>query len=125
MNEVQTAAEYKTLCAPFLEKGFVFEYVYQKGGDSSCVYIFRFKKGNSFFDLREVSGGDELNFVVYTNGAYAFPSLKNVYPKAYRAFMWKHLLKKPNAAERRAFVTGLLKQALESNAHDFFGIILS
>ena len=124
MNVVQTAEEYKRLCAKFLEKGFVFEYVYQKGGDSSCVYIFRFKKGKAFFDLREVSGGNELNFVVYTNGAYAFPSLKSTHPKAYRAFKIKHLFKQPSASEKRAFITGLLTQTLESCPSDFFGIPL-
>ena len=124
MNEVQTAEEYKTLLSEFLEKGFVFEYLYQKGGDSSCVYIFRFKKGKSFFDLREVSGGNELNFVVYTNGVYAFPSLKLSQPKAYRQFAFKHLIKKPSASERRTFICGLLTTALQNASSDFFGISL-
>ena len=48
MNEVIMAENVKKLLAPFLEKGFVFEYLYQKGGDSSCVYICRFKKGKDF-----------------------------------------------------------------------------
>ena len=124
MNEVETAEIFKTLCAPFLEKGFAFEYFYQKGGDSSCVYVFRFKKGRDFFDLREVSGGNELNFVVYVDGAYAFPSLKRLYPKEYRAFALKHFFKKASAEERRVFVTQLLKQELLSGKPDFFGIAL-
>ena len=124
MNEVQTAEEYKELCKEFLEKGFVFEYTYQKGGDASCVYIFRFKKGKAFFDLREVSGGNELNFVVYVDGAYKFPSLKKRHPKAFRKFFFEHLLKRANASERRIFITGLLKEELASGLPDFFGIPL-
>jgi hypothetical protein len=124
MNEVQTAEEYKRLLSDFLKKGFVFEYLYQKGGDSYCVYVFRFKKGKSFFDLREVSGGNELNFVVYTDGAYTFPSLKNAFPKAYRQFAIRHLFKRPSAEERRAFIAGLLREALANSTADFFGITL-
>ena len=124
MNEVETAEIFKTLCATFLEKGFAFEYFYQKGGDSSCVYVFRFKKGRDFFDLREVSGGNELNFVVYVGGAYAFPSLKGLYPKEHRAFALKHFFKKASAEERRVFVTQLLKQELLRGKPNFFGIAL-
>ena len=50
MNEIIMAENVKKLLAPFLEKGFVFEYLYQKGGDSSCVYICRFKKGQKHTD---------------------------------------------------------------------------
>ena len=75
MNEVISAETIKALTAPILEKGFSFEYFYQKGGDSSCVYICRYKKGRDFFDWREVSGGNEINIVVCVNGTYAFPSL--------------------------------------------------
>ena len=42
--EVQSAEKIKLLTLPLMEKGFVFEYSYQKGGDSSCVYICRYKK---------------------------------------------------------------------------------
>ena len=122
MNEVQTAEEYKRLLAEFLENGFVFEYTYQKGGDTSCVYIFRFKKGRDFFDLREVSGGNELNFVVYANGAYAFPSLKSAYPTEHKKFFLKHLLKRASATERRAFIADILNKELAKNNPDFFGI---
>ena len=70
-----------------------FEYFYQKGGDSSCVYVCRFKKGKSFLDWREVSGGEEINIVVFVNGNYDFPSLKMLYKKEFRTFSLKHLLK--------------------------------
>lgn len=120
MNEVATAEEIKKLTAPILEKGFAFEYFYEKGGDSSCVYICRFRKGREFWDWREVSGGDEINIVVYTNGAYAFPSLKYLYKKEYRAFKFKHLFRKPTATERRAFTAQLLLNELQKPT--FFGI---
>lgn len=122
MNEIITAEQIKKLTAPILEKGFVFEYLYQKGGDSSCVYICRYKKGKDFLDWREVSGGNEINIVVYVNGAFAFPSLKYLYKKEHRAFACKHLFKKATIEERRAFVAGLLNKSLESG--DLFGIKL-
>ena len=38
------------------EAGFCYEYTYDKGSDSSCVYIYRFRRGRDFFDFRTVSG---------------------------------------------------------------------
>ena len=122
MNEVQSAEQIKKLTAPFLEKGYSFTYFYQKGGDSSCVYICRFQKGKDYFDWRENSGGDEINIVVFVNGEYRFPSLKALYPKAYRAFKCKHLFKKATIDERRALIAYLLKQELASANPTFFGI---
>ncbi len=124
MNEVQSAECIKRLTAPFLEKGFSCEYFYQKGGDSSCVYICRYKKGKNYFDWREVSGGSELNIVVCVNGEYRFPSLKALYPKEHRAFRFKHLFKRASVDERRAFVASLLNAELNSGKPDFFGIPL-
>ena len=121
MNEVATAEEIKKLTVPILEKGFAFEYFYEKGGDSSCVYICRFRKGREFWDWREVSGGDEINIVVYTNGAYAFPSLKYLYKKEYRAFALKHFFKKPTKEEKRGFFAQLLVKHFTEQA-SFFGI---
>ena len=120
MNEVLTAETIKKLTQPILEKGFVFEYFYEKGGDSSCVYICRFKKGRDFFDWREVSGGDEINIVTFVGGEYGFPSLKFLYPKEYRAFRFKHLFRKPTVKEKREFFASLLIQELQKP--DFFGI---
>ena len=122
MNEVQSAEQIKKLTAPFLEKGFTFTYFYQKGGDSSCVYICRFQKGKNYFDWRENSGGNEINIVVCVNGEFAFPSLKSLYPKAYRAFKIKHLFKRTTLETRRAFVAYLLRQELASANPTFFGI---
>ena len=124
MNEVQSAEAIKELTAPFFEKGFSFEYFHQKGGDSSCVYVFRYKKGKDYFDWREVSGGNEINIVVYVNGEFRFPSLKKLYPKKYRAFAIKHLFKRATLANRRALTASVLLAELTSDKPDFFGIKL-
>ena len=121
MNDVFTADTIKNLLAPLLEKGFSFEYTHEKGGDSSCVYIGRFRKGKDFFDWREVSGGNEINFVVFVKGEYKFPSLKYLYKKEFRSFKLKHLLRKETLAEKRAFYARLLLKELQ-NKPDFFGI---
>lgn len=123
MNE-NASDKIKELTAPFLEKGFAFEYLYQKGGDSSCVYICRYKKGKCFFDWREVSGGEEINIVAYINGEFRFPDLKLLFPKQHRAFAFKHLFKRATMDEKREFVAGLLVQELQSGKPDFLGIKL-
>ncbi len=120
MNANFTAETIKDLLFPLLEKGFAFVYTYEKGGDSSCVYIGRFQKGRDFFDWREVSGGDDVNFVVFVNGEYKFPNIKLRYKKQMRGFAFKHLFKKASLAEKREFYAKLLLG--EINAPDFFGI---
>jgi hypothetical protein len=120
--EIQSAATVQALTAAFIEKGFAFSYFHEKGGDSSCVYIYRFQKGKDFFDLREVSGGDELNFVVYADGNYQFPSLKYLYKKEFKTFTIKHLFKKPTAKEKRELFATLL--IAHAQTGDFFGIRL-
>jgi len=124
MSEVAIADDIKKLTAPILEKGFVFEYLYQKGGDSSCVYICRYKKGRDYLDWRETSGGTEINIVVCVNGTYDFPSLKALYPKQYRAFQWKRFFKGATMDEYRRFVASLLNSELQSGKPTFFGIKL-
>ena len=124
MNEVIMAENVKKLLAPFLEKGFAFEYLYQKGGDSSCVYICRFKKGKDFVDWCEVSGGNEINVVVYQNGGYQFPSFKTKYKKEYSSFKMKHLFKRATLDERRVFIAELLNKELLANPDNFYGIKL-
>ncbi len=123
MNEPFTAETIKTLLAPLLEKGFTFEYTYEKGGDSSCVYIGRFRKGKSFFDWREVSGSQQINFVAFVDGVYQFPSMKYLYKKQLRKFALKHLFKKASFSEKRAFYAELLLKNLDEKT-DFFGIKL-
>ncbi len=120
MNEVFTAETIKELLSPLLERGFTFEYTHEKGGDSSCVYIGRFRKGRDFFDWREVSGSDEVNFVVFVRGEYKFPSLKYLYPKQMKRFAFRHLLKKATLSQKRAFYAELLLGELQKP--DFFGI---
>ena len=121
MNE-NASDKIKSLTAPFLEKGFVFEYLYQKGGDSSCVYICRYKKGKSFFDWREVSGGEEINIVAYVNGEFRFPNLKLLFPQEHRVFALKHFFKKATLDEKRQFIANLLIKELHSGKPDFLGI---
>ena len=120
-NELQIETEMKAAFAAFLDKGFTYRYFYEKGGDSSCVYIYRFQKGKDFFDLREVSGGDELNFVVYARGEYQFPLLNRLYPKEFSAFRWKHFFRKATKKEKRTFFAELLTRRFLENP-DFFGI---
>ena len=124
MEDLQSAKEMQTLTQAFFEKGFVFEYTYQKGGDSSCVYIYRYKKGQSYFDLREVSGSTEMTFVVWTNGEYLFPNLKTLYKKEFRKFKIKHLFRRATRGEVRRFIAGLLNEQLSQNPSSFFGIKL-
>ncbi len=120
--EIQSAEKIKSLTLPLIEKGFAFEYLYQKGGDSSCVYICRYKKGKSFFDWREVSGGEEINLVTCIDGVYGFPSVKTLYSKEWKAFRRKHFFKKPTVDERREFIASILMLELEKG--NFFGIPL-
>ncbi len=122
--EINSAEKIKSLTLPLIEKGFAFEYLYQKGGDSNCVYICRYKKGKDFFDWREVSGGEEINLVTYVNGVYGFPSVKTLYPQQYRAFRRKHFFKNASVDERRAFIASILLLELNSGKDNFFGISL-
>ena len=124
MNELEIEKQMKERFAFFLERGFTHRYFYEKGGDSSCVYIHRFQKGKDFFDIREVSGGNEINVVIYQNGGYQFPSLKTKYKKECRAFAFKHFLKQPTLDERRAFIAELLNKELAESGDSFYGIKL-
>ena len=125
LQGVQSAQDIKALMCAFIEKGFAFEYTYQKGGDSSCVYIYRFKKGRDFFDWRETSGAYEIHLVVSAGGEYRFPNPKNDFPKLARAFKLKHILKSATVQEKREFFSKLLLKKLEENPHEFYGICLA
>ena len=122
--EIQSAATVQKLTAAFIEKGFAFSYFHEKGGDSSCVYIYRFQKGKHFFDWRETSGTNELHFVVYANGQYAFPSLEKRNAKLFRAFKVKHIFKKPTMDEKREIFAAALNAELRISTDTFFGIPL-
>ena len=123
MNEILSKKIIQDLTAPFLEKGFALEYTYEKGGDSSCVYIYRFRKGKDYFDWRETSGAYEIHLVVYVNGEYVFPNMEKRYKKETLAFKLRNFFKKPTVDEKRTFFAELLKKELK-NASDFFGIKL-
>ena len=124
MSNTFTAETIKNLLAPLLEKGFIFEYTHEKGGDSSCVYIGRFRKGKDFFDWREVSGSEEIHIVAMVNGEYRFPTLKSFSPSAYRKYAFKCIFKKPSLEQRRGFIASLLKTELEKDSNQFLGIKL-
>ena len=123
-NEENSWEEIARLNAPFIEKGFTFEYFHQKGGDSSCVYIYRFKKGKNFFDWRETSGKYEIHLVVSVNGEYKFPNLEKRHASQAKKWKLKHLFKAPSIQEKRAFFASLLAEELKANSTDFFGIQL-
>ena len=120
-QETERDEEIKAQFAFFLERGFTYQYLYEKGGDSSCSYIYRFSKGRDYFDVRELSGGDELTLVAFVRGNYQFPSLKYKYKKEYRSFAFKHLFRRSTAEERRTFLAEILQKEYE-NEHNFFGI---
>ncbi len=103
------------------ERGFSYEYAYDKGSDSSCVYIYRFRKGKDFFDLRAVSGGEDGTFVVFVRGEYLFPALKIRNKKLFSAFKRKHFFKKPTVQERFSFAAEILKKEAENG--DLFGLL--
>jgi hypothetical protein len=124
MDEVRSAEEIKALTKAFLDRGFAFEYTYQKGGDSSCVYVYRYRKGKDYFDWRETSGETAVHLMTYVNGVYNFPSIKTLFPKEYKTFFIKHLLKKASFDECRNFTADLLKKELLSGKADFLGIPL-
>ena len=123
MQTIQTAEIFKEYNAPFLqERGFTFEYFHEKGGDSSCVYICRFKRGKEYFDLRETSGKYELNVMVYGGGQYFFPDMKTRYKKEYKAFKRKHFFSKATINDYRLWVSQMLEKEWQSESPDFFGI---
>lgn len=100
--------------------GFSYEYLYDKGSDSSCVYIYRFKRGRDFVDFRVTSGGGEGNFVVCSGGNYYFPNLKTRHKKLFRAFALKHVFRKPTKEE----LWKLAAQAAEEEAKNgLFGLV--
>ena len=120
MQQLEMAEEIQNLMKPFFEKGFSFRYFYEKGGDSSCVYICRFQKGKDYFDWREVSGAQEIHIVGFVKGEYKFPSLKSFSKQKYRKFSFKSFFKTPTLSEYRQFVADLLISELEKG--NFLGI---
>ncbi len=93
-----------------IQDGFSYEYTYDKGSDSSCVYIYRFRRGRDFIDFRAVSGGGTGTIVVFSGGEYIFPTFAVKYKKQIRAFKRKHFFKKPTVADRFELASVLLQQ---------------
>jgi hypothetical protein len=125
MSDLRSEQQIKGLLSPFLERNWRFEYTYQKGGDSSCVYIYRFiKDGTHYFEWRETSGTFEIHLFVCVNGEYRFPDPTKKYKKQSRAFWWKHLFSKASVEENRDFFGSLLRLELENNPTNFYGIDL-
>jgi hypothetical protein len=123
--ETQAAQQIKDLLSLFFEKGFTFDHTYQKGGDSSCVYIYRFiKNQNNYFEWRETSGEYEIHLFVCANGEYRFPDPLKKYKKQVGAFKRKHLFKRPTVEEKRELFGKLLLQEFTENPTEFFGIKL-
>ena len=102
------------------ERGFSYTYTYDKGSDSSCVYIYRFQRGRDFLDFRITSGGGNGNFVVFSNGNYYFPNLKHRHKKAFRAFAWSHLFKKAPKDELWRFAAQLTKIEMQNGLFGLF-----
>ncbi len=123
MQTMAMADVIKAYNAAFLsERGFTFEYFHEKGGDSSCVYICRFRRGKDYFDFRETSGRYELNLMFYGGGQYAFPDLTKLYKKEYKAFKRKHFFSKATINDVRQWTAQMLEREWQSDNPDFFGI---
>ena len=109
---------------PFLlDAGFFYRYTYDKGSDSSCVYIMRFEKGPDFIDIRTLSAGCERIFVVFSGGQYLFPDLCRRHKKEARAFRVKHFFRKPTEEELFALEADLLRAEIADGK--LFGIPLN
>lgn len=119
MRDILAAETIKTLMQPLIEKGFFFEYFYEKE-NGVPVYICRFKKGKEYLDWRETESGKEIKIAVCAKGETKGVNLKERYPKQHRRFFWKHLFRKVKPNEKRAFVAELLLSELTNV--DFFGI---
>lgn len=122
MEKKPYQAEIEEYFAFLFEGGFSYEYTYDKGSDSSCVYIYRFKKGRDFLDFRALSGGGEGTFVVFSGGEYLFPALKSRHKKLFSAFKRKHFFKKATPSERWAFAASLMQAEIADGK--IFGISL-
>lgn len=103
-----------------LGQGFVYEYAYDKGSDSSCVYIYRMRRGRDFLDFRITSGGGEGNFVVFSGGNYYFPNLRQRHKKAFRAFKLAHFFKRATKDELWRFAAELTKIEMRDGLFGLF-----
>lgn len=124
MRDVMAAETIKNAMQPFLDKGFFFEYFYEKAENGEPVYICRFKKGKDSVDWRESEDGKQIEIWIYAKDMLLILNMKGLSPKLHRKFFWKHLFKKATVDERREFFAKLLVLELQSGKPDFFGIKL-
>lgn len=108
--------------SPLKKRGFVYESLYEKSSDSACVYIYRFKKGGEYFDIRTIIGSGEYNIEAYVGGRHRFPSLKSKYKTEWRRFKLSHFFKKASEEEKLSFVCSLILKEAETGS--VFGIRL-
>lgn len=102
--------------------GFIYEYGYTKVSDSSCVYVHAFKKGRDRFELRAVSGSNEINAVAFVGGEYRFPDLKRKYEKLWKKAKRKRTFRRMRACDTWDFIAEALEEEAASGA--FFGIAI-
>ncbi len=112
----------KNAMQPFLDKGFFFEYFYERKENGESVYVCRFKKGKESLDWRESEDGKQIELWVRLQKEIVVLNLKGRFPKQHRRFFWKHLFRRATVDQRRAFLASLLVLELESDKTDFFGI---
>lgn len=120
MTETNLEKLIRSSLSPLEEKGFKYESLYEKSSDSACVYIYRFRKGGEYFDVRTVIGSGEYNVEAYVGGRHRFPSLKAKYKGEWRKFKLSHIFKKATEEEILSLVCSLILKECESG--DAFGI---
>ena len=122
MRDIMAAKVIKDGMNAFLEKGFLFEYFYERNEAGNPIYICRFKKGKEYIDWQETEDGEEIAICVRASEKTSILDLKALYPKAFRNHFWNTLFRKPTVNERRSFIASLLVEEFKSESPDFFGI---
>ncbi len=104
--------------------GFTYEYTYDKGSDSSCVYVHRFRKGKDKFEIRVLSGAESISVVAYVGGEYRFPNVKKQYPNLWRARAHARgvfkIFRKPTEEDTWNFYAAVIEAEAKNSA--IFGI---
>ena len=121
MRDVYAAETIKNLMQPLLDKGFFFEYFYEKE-NGAPVYICRFKKGKEYLDWRETESGKEMEIALFVKEKRTTLDVKNKYRKQRWQFFFKNLFRRVTINDRRAFLASLLLSEFNKNDHIFFGI---
>ena len=122
MRDIMAAKVIKDGMNAFLEKGFLFEYFYERNEAGTPIYVCRFKKGKAYIDWQETEDGEEIVICVRAGENTSVLDLKALYPKAFRNHFWNTLFRKPTVNERRSLIAELLVEEFKSEKPDFFGI---